>query len=77
MLFDRQEWFTLKEAAAYCRYSPSRFRVLVREYQIPRGGPEGSRFKRANLDIFMESPEAFKQTVYTGRGRRGFTPVTA
>lgn len=73
---DHQEWFTLKEAAVYCRYSPSRFRTLAREYQIPRGGPEGSRFRRINLDIFMESPEAFKQD-FRPRGHRGFTPVTA
>lgn len=75
-MLDRQEWFTLKEAAAYCRYSESRFRTLVKEHQVPRSGPEGNRFRRVHLDIFMESPEAFKRD-FRSRGQRGFTPVTA
>lgn len=49
------------EAARYCGYSPYTFRRKIREYELPRYGPNRNRFARSVLDAFMESPETFKK----------------
>lgn len=68
---------TMAEAAAYCRYSRRHFPRLVAEYNIPTYGPKGNRFREADLDVWMENPEAFKvHRVRLVRHRQGaFTPV--
>jgi len=52
-------YFTAKEAAKYLGYSVKTFYVLVRDYQIPRYGPSRNRYKKTDLDRFMESPSCF------------------
>jgi hypothetical protein len=69
-------YLSLTAAAAHCDYSPSRFRVLAREYAIPTYGPSGNRYKVADLDEWMRDCGAFKVKVQ-GRSRRGFTRVEA
>ena len=56
----RGPYYTLQDAARYCGYrSASHFRELVREYRIPAKGPKGNRYAQADLDLFMEHPQAF------------------
>ncbi len=58
----RGPYYNLKEAAAYCGYrSTTRFRELVQEYHVPAKGPNNNRYAEADLDLFMEHPEAFLQ----------------
>ena len=54
-------FFNLKQAAEYCGYSPETFSRKIREYDIPRYGPEKNRFAKSTLDNFMASPDTFKK----------------
>lgn len=55
-----QGYLSLQEAAEYCGYMPKYFARLCREYSIPKYGPKGTRFKRIDLDFFMENPTFFQ-----------------
>lgn len=68
-------YFTFKQAAAYLGYGESTFREYVRTCSIPRCGPRGNRFRKADLDAFMENPFVFASPVRVRRPRSGFTPV--
>ena len=54
-----RRWLTLREAAKHCGYSPKTFRKHVKEYEIPRHGPEGKRFDIYELDEWMRNPYVF------------------
>lgn len=49
-------YLNLKQAAEYCGYSPDTFRRKLRQYELPRYGPEGNRFAQSVLDAWMQSP---------------------
>lgn len=62
----------LKDAAAYCGYSPDAFARTLRGFDLPRTGPRRNRFARSVLDAWMASPETFQrqdQQPVPGRGR--------
>lgn len=52
-------FFTMAKAAEYCGYRKSSFQGLLRDYDIPRHGPRGTKFSRTILDAFMAAPETF------------------
>lgn len=52
-------FFNTKDAAIFCGYSESQFREFCKKYQIPRYGPQKTRFKREDLLLWMEIPEVF------------------
>ena len=54
-------FYSLKGAAAYCGYSASTFRRKLKEYELPRHGPEKNRFAKSVLDAWMESPDTFRK----------------
>lgn len=71
-------FLTTEEAAQYVRYSVVQFKRHVEAYRIPSYGPQGNRFRRDELDAWMENPGAFKRKVVAPKRRAGgFTPVTA
>jgi len=70
------EWYlTTGDAAEYIRYSVRQFRRLVDKHNIPTFGPESNRFRLADLDTFMENPNAFKVARAIHRRAGGFTAV--
>lgn len=75
-----RKYLRTAEAAEYVGYKLKRFRELAREHRIPTYGPEGNRYRPADLDVWMECPTAFTSGIVAARGRRpagGFTPVVA
>jgi hypothetical protein len=55
-----QRWLSVKEAAKYCGYkSADYFRKVAQEFRIPRYGPNGNRYDRADLDEWMIAPWCF------------------
>jgi len=52
-------FFNVKNAAFFTGYSESQFREFARKYQLPRYGPHRTRFKREDLEAWMEYPESF------------------
>lgn len=69
-------YLNVKQAAAYLGYGVSTFREYARRGNLPRYGPKGNRFRRADLDAFMADPFAFSSPVQVRRRlRTGFTPV--
>ncbi|MFW5489062.1 MAG: DNA-binding protein [Desulfovibrio sp.] len=70
----RPEYLNLKNAAVYCGYNSARsFSNLIKEYELPKYGPNRNRYKVSDLDDFMESPTSFVAAPV--RRRTGFTPV--
>jgi predicted DNA-binding transcriptional regulator AlpA len=65
-------FMTLKQAAEYCGYAPATFRRKLREYDLPRHGPEQNRFARSVLDNWMQNPEVFRK-VQPNRKRKPLT----
>lgn len=63
-------FMTLKQAAEYCGYHPDTFCRKLRDYQVPRHGPEKNRFARSVLDAFMENPDTFAKAKGGGYRRR-------
>ena len=63
-------YLNLKQAAEYCGYSPDTFRRKLRQYELPRYGPEGNRFAQSVLDAWMQSPQTFERTAAPARRRR-------
>lgn len=55
-----QGYLSLQEAAKYCGYTPKYFSRLTCEFRIPKYGPRATRFKRIDLDFFMENPTFFQ-----------------
>ncbi|MEN6488749.1 MAG: hypothetical protein ABFD66_07695 [Smithella sp.] len=53
-------WLNSRSAAAYCDYSLDQFRELAREYQIPKHGPNLSRYDREELDQWIRDPFYFR-----------------
>lgn len=69
-------YLTLAKAANYCGYkSAKHFWRLLREYNLPRYGPNQNRYRISDLDTWMENPEAFKSKPQPRRRSGGFTPV--
>lgn len=68
-------FFNIKQAAAYCGWSPRYFAKLLKAYDVPRCGPRKNRFSREVLDRFMENPEAFHASPRGGRRRKPMTLV--
>ena len=56
----RGPFFNLKDAAQYCGYSASAFTGKLKDYNLPRVGPNHNRFARSVLDLFMADPDQFK-----------------
>jgi hypothetical protein len=53
-------YYDLKQAARYCGYrSAAYFGQLVRDYRVPRRGPNGTRYAESDLDLFMQDPKSF------------------
>ncbi|WP_034638273.1 helix-turn-helix domain-containing protein [Desulfovibrio cuneatus] len=71
------EYLSATDAAQYLGYKPSTFRAHVRGGAVPRYGPRGNRFRKVDLDAWMENPQAFsKQRKVAGVRLPGdFTPV--
>lgn len=63
-------FYTAREAAQYCGYALETFRRKLREYDVPRHGPEKNRFAQSVLDAFMVSPETFRPDPAPRRRRR-------
>jgi len=65
-------FLTLKQAAEYCGYAPDTFRRKIRDYDIPRFGPENNKFAQSVLDEWMQSPKCFEKGAapQSNRGRR-------
>jgi predicted DNA-binding transcriptional regulator AlpA len=76
-----QRWLNLKQAAEYCGYrKPDFFRQLVREYMIPRRGPNRNRYDRFELDEWMRNPQYFIAAAELNhpimrRTTNGFMPI--
>lgn len=71
-------YLTTEEAAARVRYSVTQFKRYVAADHIPAYGPQENRFRRDELDEWMENPNVFKRKVAAPKRRAGgFTPVTA
>lgn len=68
-------YLNTKQAAALLGYSVSTFRIYAMRGDIPRYGPKRNRFRKEDLDAFMEDPNIFRATRTTQRRREGFTPV--
>ncbi|WP_027369183.1 helix-turn-helix domain-containing protein [Desulfocurvibacter africanus] len=70
-------YFNFKQAAAYVGFGKTAFRDYVLKGQIPKYGPKLNRFRKADLDAFMEDPNIFRSpTRIVTPYREGFTPVT-
>ena len=63
-------FFTTEKAAEYCGYRKSTFRDLMREFDIPRHGPRGTKFSRTVLDAFMANPKMFQRNAGCYRSRK-------
>lgn len=63
-------FMSLKQAAEYCGYHPDTFSRKLKEYQVPRHGPEKNRFAKTVLDAFMENPHAFAKVQGHQRKRK-------
>jgi len=72
-------FLTPAQAAKYVAYTRQHFGRLVKEYKIPRYGPELTRYRQSDLDAWMENPYIFVSPSSTGSARRRstFTPVKA
>jgi len=68
-------FFNFKKAAEWCGYHPDTFRRKLKEYELPRCGPDKSRFAQSVLDAFMEYPEAFAKSENSPSRRRNLKPV--
>lgn len=69
-------YLTLKQAAHYCGYSVRQFRRHISTYALPGKGPEKNKFRREDLDCWMENPCAFQKSIRSRNGK-GFTKVAA
>ncbi len=65
-----QQYLTYKEAAEYLGYSTGYFRRLVRNYDIPSYGPGNNRFRKMELDKWMENKDIFTETNRPRRPRK-------
>lgn len=54
-----RKYLNQKNAAAYCGYGVESFKEYVRQYNIPRRGPDGRKYSVGDLDRFMANPLAF------------------
>jgi hypothetical protein len=69
-------YLTLEEAAIYARYQKKPFSRLVKEYQIPKCGPHNNRYKKYDLDRWMDDPNCFKTEALSGKkGKRSEDPM--
>jgi len=53
------QYLSLADAARYLSFSPRAFRDLVKKYLLPAYGPKRNRFRRSDLENFMENPVIF------------------
>lgn len=53
------KYLNTKKAAEFCGYNHIYFGKLMELYKIPRYGPKRNRFKLADLEDWMMSPELF------------------
>ena len=72
-------WFNAKQAAEYCGYnSPSHFRKLAQDHDVPRYGPHENRYDKYELDDWMANPRCFtnrKTDTFGSRSCSRFTPI--
>ncbi|WCB45182.1 helix-turn-helix transcriptional regulator [Nitratidesulfovibrio vulgaris] len=68
-------YLNLKQAAAYLGYAVSTFRAYASSWNIPRMGPRRNRFRKEDLDAWMQNPAVFHGGSTKKRKRSGFTPV--
>lgn len=68
-------FFNFKQAAEWCGYHPDTFRRKLKGYELPRCGPDNTRFAKSVLDAFMESPENFAKAAASPCRRRNLKPV--
>ena len=57
--FLKRNHYSLSAAAAYCNYSKSYFEKMIRGSGLPKYGQNRTRFAQADLDRWMENPNAF------------------
>ena len=55
-----REYMSQKEAAEYCGFHYLTFHRHLKRYPLPRYGPKKNRYKRSDLDQWMENPNVFK-----------------
>lgn len=67
-------YLNLKQAAAYLGYAVSTFRAYASSWNIPRMGPRRNRFRKEDLDAWMQNPAVFRRQRLP-RKRAGFKPV--
>lgn len=64
-------WLSLPDAARHCGYSEDYFRKkILKEFYVPRGGPEQNRFSLPVLDEFMSDPSKYKVAPPTPKRKR-------
>lgn len=68
-------YMNLKQAAAYLGFAVSTFRAYASSWNIPRLGPKRNRFRKEDLDAWMQNPAVFHGGAPKKRKRSGFTPV--
>lgn len=75
MKSERQEYLTLAEAAQYTGYSPDTLGQYFREGEVPRYGPKRNKFRKVDIDAYMENPQIFRSAQRVNRPKQGFIPV--
>ena len=70
----QKEYFTLKEAAEHCGYNPRSFARNLKDYELPKYGFSGRKYKRSDIDELMANPSKFASK--QGPKRSGFNPVS-
>ena len=68
-------YMNMKQAAAYLGFAVSTFRAYASSWSIPRLGPKRNRFRKEDLDAWMQNPAVFHGGAPKKRKRSGFTPV--
>jgi len=54
-------YFSISCAATYCGYAIGTFERYIREYKLPKCGPQRNRLAQSVLDAWMTSPDTFKE----------------
>lgn len=54
-----RKYLNQKSAATYCGYGVETFRKYLTEYNIPRKGPDNTKYCVDDLDKFMANPFEF------------------
>jgi len=69
--YEGERWMNIREAALYTGLSVGFFRKAVREKRVPfaRAGSKALRFRRSDLDRWLESHGAGREITSKNGGR--------